>query len=714
MLPNGKDYKTQQSLNMNNNNNISNNSNTSVIDTTLNSSKGTSNDNSLNTTYNNTSMNSINSNNNSKNNNTNNHSTTNHNKQLSSSTTAKPTTPTSPTTKLLFSTTTEVEDLNNTQLSKMHEQIRYKDDKIEEYETTICDLRTTLNDRLVELNSLKHKFNKSPERNLTGSLKEKTLEREQTLERLKKKHLDVEKLKSVVETLMVANEEKNNKIDDLAMELEKFKDLRHKIGNLTGGEELLVECGLDSTTGNGVYPNATSTPVSGYSAMSNKSSSCTNIQQREVKTPPTSKRKTLLTTSNHHNPQQFDESLKDEMAQEYKHLQNSAGGRKRSTGRSIRRLFNRLRRSTSQEFNAKNEEFKRATTVRSTAGPRLSGWINKGNASLASWDIDTMCAWFTCMGLSCYVGELRRVVKDGEQLLNMSSHQMEKELGIKNAYHRRKIQLAMQVMTSEANSSISNMDHHAVQKWLDDIGLPQYKDHFMEARLDGRMLNYLTNDDLFHLKVTNQLHQLSIRSAIYVLRTNNFNINSLIRRPFPDEVNKPSHPPPTSQISLWTNHRVMDWLRVVDLCEYAPNLRGSGVHGGLMVLEPRFSAEILASILSIPSNKSLLRRHLNTHFVALVAGKVQQAKRTYGDNNPDLPILTTTLKVKAPKKANIFRSKNSCSEFKDDFVCPFDDKLLPWSRELLIASIEGEEEGQPIMSPDVLQQNDKELVTSDV
>ncbi len=28
--------------------------------------------------------------------------------------------------------------------------------------------------------------------------------------------------------------------------------------------------------------------------------------------------------------------------------------------------------------------------------------------------------------------------------------------------------------------------------WLDDIGLPQYKDYFLEARVDGRMLHYLT------------------------------------------------------------------------------------------------------------------------------------------------------------------------------------------------------------------------------
>ena len=39
----------------------------------------------------------------------------------------------------------------------------------------------------------------------------------------------------------------------------------------------------------------------------------------------------------------------------------------------------------------------------------------------------------------------------------------------------------------------------------------------------------------------------------------------------------------------------MEWLRHVDLSEYAPNLRGSGVHGALLVHEKKFSAEILVS-----------------------------------------------------------------------------------------------------------------------
>ena len=39
----------------------------------------------------------------------------------------------------------------------------------------------------------------------------------------------------------------------------------------------------------------------------------------------------------------------------------------------------------------------------------------------------------------------------------------------------------------------------------------------------------------------------------------------------------------SNEVVYWTNHRVMEWLRSVDLSEYAPNLRGSGVHGALMV-----------------------------------------------------------------------------------------------------------------------------------
>ena len=57
----------------------------------------------------------------------------------------------------------------------------------------------------------------------------------------------------------------------------------------------------------------------------------------------------------------------------------------------------------------------------------------------------------------------------------------------------------------------------------------------------------------------------------------------------------------------------MEWLRSIDLSEFAPNLRGAGVHGGLIIYESAFNDDVLSAILSIPNTKTLLRRHIKTH-----------------------------------------------------------------------------------------------------
>ena len=71
----------------------------------------------------------------------------------------------------------------------------------------------------------------------------------------------------------------------------------------------------------------------------------------------------------------------------------------------------------------------------------------------------------------------------------------------------------------------------------------------------------------------------------------------------------------------------------------------TGVHGGLMVHEPRFTAELLASLLSIPPSKTLLRRHLNTHFKELLGRDCIQEKREAEATLGYVPLSATT-KVK--------------------------------------------------------------------
>lgn len=53
----------------------------------------------------------------------------------------------------------------------------------------------------------------------------------------------------------------------------------------------------------------------------------------------------------------------------------------------------------------------------------------------------------------------------------------------------------------------------------------------------------------------------------------------------------------------------------------------------------------MALLLNIPPNKTLLRRHLGTHFNLLIGLEAQQLKQECLEN-PDYTLLTATTKVK--------------------------------------------------------------------
>ena len=200
------------------------------------------------------------------------------------------------------------------------------------------------------------------------------------------------------------------------------------------------------------------------------------------------------------------------------------------------------------------------------------------------------------------------------------------------------------------------------KEWLDDIGLPQYKDVFNESKIDGIMLNNLTNEDLQTMNIQSELHYLSIKRAIHVLRLNEFDPQCLRRRPSGDDLLD------KSEVILWTNHRVMEWLRSIDLSEYAPNLRGSGVHGSLMVFEARFNSTVLADILAIPASKTLLRRHLNTLFVDLIGPQMYQAKRE-AESQPAYQPLNASTKIKTSKRGvGLFGSHKRTKSQDRDFL----------------------------------------------
>uniref|UniRef100_A0A671QJM0 Liprin-beta-1-like n=1 Tax=Sinocyclocheilus anshuiensis TaxID=1608454 RepID=A0A671QJM0_9TELE len=353
----------------------------------------------------------------------------------------------------------------------------------------------------------------------------------------------------------------------------------------------------------------------------------------------------------------------------------SPEGKKKSKG--IMKLFGRMKRSQSTSSDLDDfpaSEFRRGG-VRATAGPRL-GWSrdlqrsnnNELDSPFSQWSKEQVCEWLQNHDLGLYVNQAKRWISSGQTLLKASQHELEKEMGIRHPLHRKKLQLALQSLGSEEEDAMGKLDYNWVTRWLDDIGLPQYKAQFDEGRVDGRMLHYMTVDDLLGLKVGSVLHHLSIKRAIQVLRINRYDPNCLRRRPTENN-------PTPAEICQWTNHRVMEWLRSVDLAEYAPNLRGSGVHGGLMGLEPRFNVETMALLLNIPPNKTLLRRHLANNFHLLIGSEAQRLKQEYLENS-DYTVLTATAKVK-PRRLSFgsFGTLRRKRQEMEEYVCPMDVQM---------------------------------------
>lgn len=268
-------------------------------------------------------------------------------------------------------------------------------------------------------------------------------------------------------------------------------------------------------------------------------------------------------------------------------------------------------------------QFVRGGTRATWQNGTRTGWScspEKLKRPFKEWDIDALSDWFEKLGLDYAVDSARKWLKTGDDLINAAPLDVEKELNLKSHLHRKKILLAM---CDEANleddillKKAGQLDTNWVLRWLDDIGLPQHKDEFLGARIDGRVLHRLTVDDLVSMHITSSLHYTSLKRGIQLLREQNFNPDCLVRR---------LEDPNKDKVLLWTSHCIMEWLRLVDLAEYAPNLRGSGVHGSLMVKEIKFNAELLADLLSIPANKSLLRRHLQTHFTVSLVKLLQKS-----------------------------------------------------------------------------------------
>ncbi|CAH8528456.1 unnamed protein product [Schistosoma guineensis] len=373
-----------------------------------------------------------------------------------------------------------------------------------------------------------------------------------------------------------------------------------------------------------------------------------------------------------------------------------------------------------------------------------------------TWDKNMISAWLYKIGLGYTVSHTRRWLTSGQDLINESKKSLAQLMCIRNPLHLKKllihIRLCMKDQYPNNSNNINNNYNYGclyrnieppenfdIPGWLHDVGLSSYIPQFDNCIIDPYVLDQLTMDDLSVLKMSSELHMLSLRWGLQMLRHINFDRNRLCRSQMEQcEANLPCkrnmlHSPIQSlnhiqdnikpnnghngnhvhtsclntistlqpdsmnsdinficstylpiQICYWTQQRVMNWLQSIELPEYASELCGNGVHGALMILEDRFTPDLLADILRIPPVKSLVRRHLTNKFIELVGldiWKRKQHNETTNNNNP----LTIHSKIKFTKKKNIFNSNrghksnhhNHVSGVGDDdasteLVCPIE------------------------------------------
>ncbi|KAM3968214.1 LOW QUALITY PROTEIN: liprin-beta 1 [Aphomia sociella] len=335
------------------------------------------------------------------------------------------------------------------------------------------------------------------------------------------------------------------------------------------------------------------------------------------------------------------------------------------------------------------------------AAPRTPGLrMPWQTIDVRQWDCETTCGWLDSLGLEVYLPAARAWlggIPERGLLAAASHHTIEKELGIKHPMHKKKIVLGLiDLMGGDADpllSAAGRLDTAWALRWLEDVGVCGARAAAADAALDGRLLHRLAHSELHaHLRVAHALHALAVRRGIQVLRDNKFNPDTMIRRAAEGETlagsggggigaagadaGEEGGPAggPGGQLARWSSHRVMQWLKEIDLAEYAPNLRGAGVHGGLMLLEPRFTAELLAALLNIPANKTLLRRHLTQRFNELLGRDVIQQKRNAEQTLGYQP-LTATTKYKVPKKSQFSLKRKKSKDEMDmgELVCPLND-----------------------------------------
>uniref|UniRef100_A0A0N5A0L4 SAM domain-containing protein n=1 Tax=Parastrongyloides trichosuri TaxID=131310 RepID=A0A0N5A0L4_PARTI len=340
------------------------------------------------------------------------------------------------------------------------------------------------------------------------------------------------------------------------------------------------------------------------------------------------------------------------------------------TRSTFRNLIGRLKRSSSQSANiAKPTQMYKSVSSR-FCSPSFFTLPNRRPTlqQFVDWTSEQVGEYLMNIGFSEYVPKIYKNIRSGRHLLNLCDQEIEKELGIKNNLHLKRLRYNLNIIEQGNPDAADHVSISQVCIWLEDFGLPHLRDIFQENMIDGPMLNNLTAKDLIDMKIVSAIHHASISRGIQLLRETSFNIQRLESSPSSNT----SFQSIPLEVKKWSQNATCQWLKSIDLVEFTPNIFGQGIHGALMVFEPTFTAESLCEILCISPQKTLLRRHVISHFNTLLGQNIITHKREVL-SQPLVSYITPLIKVKIAKKQFLnVRKKSKYDVFVDaeEYVCP--------------------------------------------
>jgi len=294
----------------------------------------------------------------------------------------------------------------------------------------------------------------------------------------------------------------------------------------------------------------------------------------------------------------------------------------------------------------------------------------------ANWETWKLHQWMDTQGLGIF-GQKLPAGWTGANILKLDIAGLE-QLGIKHPLHVKKLVLALRNAGQEDTPGSLHCDTW-VLPWLTEIGLPQHVPAFREAMVDGRVLNWLTYEDLRVLKVRLRLHAVSIMRAIELLRECNFDPNYLNSSRI-DNTTRPA------EVMYWTHQNVKQWLSSNYFAEYTPALKESGIHGALIIKEPLITSAFLLKLLKIPHSE-VTGQMFETIFNKLVGPHVLLEKRLAETDKNVKPLSTQTKLSKSFKGRRSLQnslSRRKRKESSDEWLT----YVVPFSEEPEVPAIE--------------------------